>query len=836
MKSQRRKQAKKPVRSGDGSSASRKRVTRPRSYPELSHTELRWTCPTRWFTFRTTKELEPLDTIVGQPRAIEALRLGALLRSAGYNIYVSGLSGTGRLTTIQHILEQLRQPVKNLRDFCYVHNFQTPEEPKLLVLSAGMGRGLKQRLRETLTLLQNKLAKLFDEEGFRRTRKAIYQRYQAKQQQLLEDFQQKIAAYGFTVGQIEEEGTVYPALLFQHNEQLYTFDDLPELVQQGVLSPEQYREIQQHYRQWEEELLERTRKSLQLAEEMERELLEHDQLAAFGLVRAAFDELRGEFASEAAAVRSFLDAVEDQILQNIELFHPEVDLDPQKLAEREDLLRKLEVNLIVDRTNQQYPPVVIEAYPSYRNLFGTIEASMDPATREVRSTHLHIRAGSLLKADRGFLILNVTDVLSEPGVWEALKRVLLHQRLEIQAVDSAFLAPAFLKPEPINVDVKVILIGSEEHYLTLYALEEEFKKIFKINAMFDYEAPLSQSMVQAYARFVAKICNDEQLPHFSRTGMAALIEFVVEHTEKRGYGTLKFSDIADVVREAGFYARQQGAAVVHRKHVEYALRQRRWRNSLIDEKYHQAILENTVLIQTTGAVVGQVNGLTVYHVGGIHFGKPVRITATVSPGNAGIVNIEREVELSGSTHDKGILILGGILRSRFGTRNPITLTASITLEQSYDEIDGDSASSAELYALLSALAQVPVKQSIAVTGSVDQYGHIQPVGGINDKIRGFFEICRDRGLTGEQGVIIPEQNVRNLMLPRDIIAAVKRKQFHIYPIRTVEEGIEILTDLPAGTMDKKGHYPPGSLYARIMERLQQFRESLKESEMSDGEH
>ncbi len=834
MKSQRRKQFKKPIRSGAVSKASQRHSDRQRSYPELSYKELRWNCPTRWFHFRTTKELEPLDTIVGQPRALSALHLGALLRAPGYNIYISGLSGTGRLSTVQHILEQLRQPAKNLRDFCYVYNFQTPEEPKLLVLPAGMGQALKQRLRGTVELLQDKVRKLFDEEGFRRTRKAIYQRYQEKQQRLLQDFQEKIAAYGFTVGQIEDEGTVYPALLYRHNGELYTFEDLPALVQQGVLNAAQYKAIEQQYRQWEEELVERTRKSLELAEEMERELLEHDQLAASGLIRAAFDELRSEFSPGSPALLSFLDSAEQHILAHIELFHPDVDLDPQKVAEREDLRKKLDVNVLIDRSDQQYPPVVIEAYPTYRNLFGTIEASMDPATREVRSSYLHIRAGSLLKADRGFLILNITDVLSEPGVWEALKRVLLHQKLEIQAVDSSFLAPAFLKPEPIEVDVKVILIGSEEHYLTLYALEEEFKKIFKINAMFDYEAPLSRDMVEAYARFVAKICEDEQLPHFNRTGMAALIEFIVEHAEKRGYGTLKFSDIADVIRESGFYARQHGASVVNRKHVEFALQQRRWRNSLMDEKYHQAILENTLLIQTSGTAIGQVNGLTVYHVGGIHFGKPVRITATVSPGNAGIVNIEREVELSGSTHDKGVLILSGILRSRFGMQHPITLTASITLEQSYDEIDGDSASSAELYALLSALANVPIKQSIAVTGSVDQYGHIQPVGGINDKIRGFFDICRDRGLSGEQGVIIPEQNIRNLMLPKEIVEAVKRKQFHIYPIRTIEEGIEILTDIPAGTADSRGHYPPGTLYARILARLQQFRESLKESESSDG--
>lgn len=801
--------------------------SRNNKFRELAPADLRWKCPSRWFTVRTSAELEPLDKIVGQERAIEAIRLGALLRSPGYNIYISGLTGTGRLTTVQYILEQLRQKTSALYDYCYVHNFDVPEEPILLKFSAGMGKAFAIRLQQTMQHLQHRIREMFQEEGVQRTREEILRKYEEKQRKLLEDFQKKIAKFSLVVAGVEEDERITPELFFHHNGKFYPLEDLGELVQQGMISAEDLRYIQQHYEDWKKELNWRTRQSLELEEARQRELAEHDQLVAYGLVKAAIEQLQEEFAEAAPKVREFLNVVEEKILSNIPLFLSEDEDERQQLQE---LLEKFHVNVLVDRTDQEYPPVIVETNPTYAKLFGTIEAFIDPVTREVRSSHMQIRAGSLLKADGGYLILNVADVLNEPRVWPALKRVLLHRKLEIQSVDSPFMVTQFLKPEPIEIDVKVILIGNEEYYSTLYVIEEDFRKIFKIHAIFDYETPLTPEMAQYYARFVAKICREENLLHFHRSGLCALIEFIVAHSEKRGYGTLRFSNIADVIREASFYAQQEGVRLVSRKHVEYAVERKRWRNSLYDEKIHQAILEQMIVIQTEGVAVGQINGLTVYTIGGIAFGKPVRISASAGPGNAGIVNIEREVDLSGSSFDKGVLILSGILRNTFGYRIPLSLTASIALEQFYDEIDGDSASSAEYYALISALSHVPLKQSIAVTGSVDQYGNVQAVGAINEKICGFFELCRDRGLTGDHGVIIPEANIRNLMLPHEVVQAVKKRKFHIYPVRTVQEGLEILTDQPVGEQLPDGSYPPHTIYGLVQRRLEEFREIVKESE------
>lgn len=809
-------------------------MAKKNTYRELSPSDLYWKCPLTHFAFSSTKELEPLHDIVGQPRAIESIQLGAQLTSPGYNLFVSGLSGTGRLTTVKKILEDVRRSKVQLCDFCYVHNFTTPNEPRLLQFNEGLGMAFAKAMEETMVYLRLHIPQLFEEEGFQKTRKDLTRKYQEREAALLTDFNEKLQPEGFILGRVENEaGTAHPAIFIVINDKLYSPDDLDELVNQEVLPLAKAREISEHYQAHQDELLDLARSGIKLMQEFRRALAEHDRLAAGVIVKSAIDELRGTFNSESAKVGEYLDTVENDLLANVSIFNPSRTSVVQEQTEdtEESIAKSFEkynVNVILDNSATEYPPVIVETTPSFVNLFGTIEKKLEQSgiwTTDFR----FIKGGSLLKAHGGYLILNALDIFSETGVWKALKRVLLHRKLEIQPMDSYFqISQTILKPEPINIDVKIILIGDQDIYRALYFQEEDFRKIFKINSEFDYETELNDIIIGYYTRFIAKICEEEQLQHLDKSGVASIIEFAVANAGDRSRITLRFSDVADVIRESSFYARQASSKLIRSKDVEQALEKRRWRNSLLDEKIRNSILDGTVLIDTEGSRIGQINGLSVYSTGLISFGKPTRITASVGVGTSGIMNIEREADLSGSSHDKGLLILSGILRNRFAHSHPLSLSASIAFEQSYGGVDGDSASSTEIYALISALARVPIRQDLAVTGSINQQGDIQPIGGVNEKIEGFFEICAARGLTGTQGVLIPVQNVKDLMLHKSVVEAVKKKKFHIYPVSTIEEGIEILTGMPAGTPNENFVYPPNTLFGNIANVLDEFHNAVRD--------
>ncbi len=818
------------------------RTTSPKSRnpKELKPSQLRWTCPSSAFSVKTSKSLEPLNTIVGQPRAINAIQLGAKIFSPGYNIFVSGLSGTGRLTTVRKILESVRSRKNFTYDYCYVYNFQNADEPRLLKFNRGMGSAFCSDMQETVSLMRTRIPQLFEEEGFQKTRRSLVQKYQQKEKKILLDFGAKIEPSGFVLSQSEtDEGLIQYEILVKAGEEFFSVEDLDELVAKNAISKKKARELNNHYHQFADEFTDIARDRLRVVQEFQRELKEHDRLAATVIVKSSFDELRSAYADESEKVITYVDHVQEHILDNLNVFHPDdpMGISPQNAQEQPaaDPFDVYKVNLILNNTETEGGPVIVETTPTFTNLFGTIEKKFDQRGFW-RSDFSHIKAGALLKADGGYLIINALDMLGENGVWKALKRVLLHRKLEIQPVDSFFqISQMMLKPEPVDINVKIILIGDEDIYRMLYFEEEDFRKIFKINANFDYETELSDEMKENYARFTHKICEEEKLRHFDRSGLAALIEFAVAHAGRRGYITLRFSDVADVIREASYYARQIKSSLVKRSHVQKALEQRRWRDSLLDDKLHNAIIQDTLMIDTEGERIGQINGLSVYSTGMVSFGKPARITVNVGVGSGGIINIEREVELSGSAHDKGVLILAGILRERFARSQPISLSASIAFEQSYDEIDGDSASSTEVYALLSGLARIPIKQSIAVTGSVNQKGDIQPIGGVNEKIEGFFEICESRGLTGNHGVIIPHQNVENLMLSHKVIDAVKRKLFHIWPVTTIEEGMGILTGMPCGAITDQPPYDNNTVYGLVAGRLDEFRQAMKDYNDSDEE-
>ncbi|MCX7929992.1 MAG: AAA family ATPase, partial [Chlorobi bacterium] len=761
--------------------------------------QLRWRCDERIFHFRTTKELVPLRGIVGQQRAIEAIKLGAAIESRGFNIFVMSLLGTGRLTTIKQVLEPIAQQRRDLYDFAYVHNFSNPSMPRLLRFRAGRARQFSKALASTIEFLRGRIVQLFREESFQRSRSAITQRFRSREAALIEQFNKRIAPQGFTLAQVADaDGTTRYELMALVRGKPTSVDEIAQLVSQDKLSQTRAERIIRTYMKLREELVSMSYEGQEMQRAYEQALIEHARKAAGIIITAAFDELHMRFSEE--AVGDFLRDCERDLIANVEMFSPQFATDgDHQLPDGRLLVDKLKeytVNIIVDNAQTLSAPIIIEAFPTYTNLFGTIERRYDRSGM-VHTDFTMIKAGTVLRADGGYLIVNASDILADPQVWHTLKRVLLYGKLEIQSPDGGG-GGLVLKPELIDVNVKVIMLGDYQTYLALSALEEDFNKMFKVAAEFDYETDRSEKMLQNYARFVARLVEEENVLHARPSGVAALIEWAVERAEDKSKITINFSDVSDVIREASFVARRQRKKYFDRACVEESLRLRRQRTELQDVKIKSQILQGVLMISTKGERVGQINGLTVYSTGLVSFGKPARITASTGAGNAGIIDVEYEASLGGNIYRKGVLTIPGLLREYFGQRRPLALSASISFEQNYGGIDGDSASLAELYAILSSLARVPLRQSVAVTGSINQKGDVQPVGGINEKIIGFFEICQQHGLDGTHGVIIPQQNVADLMLPDEVIAAVEKELFCVWAIGYFAEGIPILTGMEAG--------------------------------------
>ncbi len=810
--------------------------------------QLRWKCPISKFNFKSTAALEPLGAIVGQPRAMEAIRLGSELFATGYNVFVTGISGTGRLTTVKRILQGVTTHDPELFDFCYVHNFNKNDQPRLLRLQRGKGRLFASEINDAINFLRRRLPKLFEEDTYQKNKRRIVEDYQERERTSLHTFDEKIKPYGFVRGSFEtEEGVSQPEVFPVIDDKPVHIDAIDELIAEGKVSKAAGDKIKAMYRKFHIEIYNLFRKGMKLMKEFRKELSEHDKASAKIIVESVFDEILEHFPY--SKMSEYIEEVKDYILGHLNLFVLQSNSIPQ-LAELEEQQINSEkfdlfaVNVILDNTATESAPVIIERYPTYANLFGTKERVYD-SRGFWRTDFTKIKSGSMLQADQGYLIVNADDLFSEPGVWTSLKRVLLYGKLEIQPSDTFFqVSQSHLKPEPIDVAVKVIIIGGQTLYNMLYNYEKGFKKIFKINAQFDYETAKTEEMMNNYARFIAKVCTQEKLPHFKPDGVAAIIEWAVEHAGSQNKITLKFSDVADLIRESVFYADAGNNGFIRRQDVLKAINWRRKRHDLIDSKMKEMIIEGNMLIDTDGERVGQINGLTVMSDGILSFGKPARITANVSAGSGGIINIEREVNMSGRIHSKGVLIITGFFRERFAMNKPLSMTASITFEQSYGGIDGDSASAAEINVLISAITGIPIKQSIAITGSVNQKGDIQPIGGVNEKIRGFFDVCKARGLadckdmpggqglTGCQGVIIPRQNVNDLMLCREITDAVKDKKFHIFAISRIEDSIEILMNVKAGKLQADGTYPAGTVMRKVVDRLEHLHKSAKRSKTS----
>ncbi|MDF1612983.1 Lon protease family protein [Stygiobacter electus] len=793
---------------------------------ELKPEELKWICNPNALDFETTSDVKPIEGIVGQERALKALKVGVDLKSPGYNIFITGLSGTGKFTTIKKMLESIAESKSKLYDYAYVNNFQDEDRPTLLKFPAGQAIKFKKTLASTIKFLQEKIPVALTNEPFVSKRKNLIAEYNKVQQKLIGDFEEKLKKDNFSLGQVKVGEMLRPEILFVFENEKYFIHQLSELYQANKISKELVDQTVIKYASYEEELHQIFKENLKLTQEFQEKIDNLEIESVEVLIQITLGELKKKYKSE--KIKSWIDQVHESIIENLDVFK---GAKPTQEATQEgfiiDYLKEYEVNIILDNSQQKNIPVIVETSPTFNNLFGTVEKYNDGRGGWI-ADFTKIKGGSLLRANGGYLIINATDAFMEPGVWKTLKRVLLYGQLEIQDLANIYqFSPSVLKPEPIDIDVKVILIGSNYIYSILSAYEDDFNKIFKVKADFDYEMPRTEIAINEYAMVIKKLIEQENLLEFDKTAIAKIVEYGARYAGEKNKLTTRFAYIADLVREASFWAKEKNQKYVFDYNVNEAFESSKERHGLYESKVSEMIKEGTILIDTTGEKIGTVNGLAVYESGHHAFGKPTRITASVALGNGNIINVEREAGLSGNTHNKGVLIITGYFKETFGRNIPLSFTASLVFEQGYGMIDGDSASIAEIAALISDISKIPIKQYIAVTGSIDQKGNVQPIGGVNEKIEGFFDTCKAKGLTGNQGVIIPIQNVKDLMLKDEIINAVKENTFHIYSVSKVEEAIEILTGIKTGTRLKNNKFEPNTVYALVEKELIEMKEKLK---------
>jgi predicted ATP-dependent protease len=808
---------------------------------ELPVAKLKWRCELSRIPFETTAQAELREGFIGQERALRALKMGAELSAPGYNLFVCGLAGTSRGGTIARMVEELHPPTKESLDRCYVNNFKLTDRPRLLALARGQANAFKKDMQAGIDFLRRRIPQVFEGEPFQRQKGRIVERFTVREKELMDDFTRRIAREQFALGHMQVGAVALPEIFPVLEGQMVPIEDISKMVHEGKLESPVAEDIERKYEQFRQEFTVVYRKTLTLSRELASELSYLEQEAASVLVDGVIEELKEKYVGPNVA--EYLEEVRHHLLDNLDPFkeregegeHDEETPDglpkaPGAGGPERDPFRVYGVNVILAHDNDDKSPVIFETTPTYANLFGTIQRAYD-ARGGWTSDFMDLRAGSLLRADGGFLIMYSLEALSEVGVWRALKRTLNHNRLEIQPLEMFYpFGGSAQKPEAIDINVKVILIGDRSLYELLYEYEEDFRKIFKVRVEFDEEMAMSDGVIAEYAGRLRALSEKENLYPFDRGAFAAMLEYGVRQAGRRNKVTARFVDIADLAREAHYNAAAAGESVVRAAHVRGALSSKMERHNLIETRLREMIQEGTLLVDVEGTRVGQVNGLSVLEIGGYSFGKPVRITATAALGKTGLINIERESNLSGRFHDKGMHIIAGYLRSQFAQDKPLSLAASICFEQSYSGVDGDSASSTEIYALASALSGVPLRQDIAVTGSINQQGDIQAIGGVNEKIEGFFDVCRIKGLTGTQGVLMPDSNVEDLMLREDILEAVAAGKFHVWPVAKVEQGIELLTGMAAGKKSGDGKFEPGTVLALIDERLSAMAKTLKEFE------
>ncbi len=799
------------------------RTRRALTHKTLSAKDLDYTITYSPKGAKSSSDITPSYDIIGQERAIEAIRVGLSVPSRGFNIFVTGMSGTGRSTTISQLLERLEHKEPRLHDICYVNNFRNADNPRVLIFKAGDGKRFKKDMQYLVDSLRKVIPKIFLSEDYKDRHSRVVREFENRQRELVQEFENKLTAAGFVMVQIQTPMGARNEIQPLIDNEPASLEKLERLTKEGKYAAAQLDEMRRRWdslrRDFDLTTVESKKLAMKLDDAIEK--LNHSMVAP--LVGDKVNLLKKRYPDP--QVTAYLQEVEEALATDDDRY---AESQPRRGEEEAPAFRRREpfeefsVNLLLDNSQTHKVPVILEKSPSYKNLFGSMERVVD-RYGYWRTDFTRIFCGSLLKASGGFLVVNALDLLTEPGVWTHLKRALRNGEMEISGYDPFYMmAGSGIKPEPIPVDVKVVLIGEPWVYRALWQMDEEFKLIFKVKAEFDSVMPYTVANTKEYYRFMRRIIDDDQLMSFETSAMAAVAEYgrrLAGHREKL---TVRFTLIADILRESDFRARERDGKTVNRADVEKAIIGRRSRVNLIEDKIQEMFDQEMLLVSTTGSAVGQVNGLSVYNVGEYSFGRPSRITVNTSLGKAGIINVEREADLSGPIHTKGVAVLSGYLRQTFAQDKPLAMSASITFEQSYGGVDGDSASSAEIYGILSALTGIPINQGIAVTGSVNQKGEIQPIGGINEKVEGFYDVCNSRKLTGKQGVMLPHQNVQDLLLRPDVIDAIRKGKFHLWPVKSIDQGIEILTGVTGGTRGRNGVFPERSVFDLADKKLRQM--------------
>ncbi|MGL5269477.1 MAG: Lon protease family protein [Selenomonadaceae bacterium] len=783
-----------------------------RSIAELGAEQLRFYCDEDCLAFSTTATVPPLDGMIGQDRAVKAVEFGLNTKKLGYNIFISGMVGTGKFTYAKQVVRRMAKQQTVPQDWCYVNNFDESGQPVAISLPPGMGRLFRQDMKELIENLRSEVPKAFSSDDYEQERAFILKDFQDKRAVLRDNFNEKAAAFSI-MPKWSSTGFMMLPLLDGKPVSEEDFNKLDEV---------QKEKIQASLQAVHDLAIIASRQEQEFERETKGKIAELDQKVALFAVGHLIEEMQEKYGDH-NGVTEYLSAVKWDVVKNINDFKqqaPAEEESPLALFEKpvkEAMRGRYAVNLLVDNHHCEGAPVVIEINPTYYNLCGRVEYSSRMGV--VSTDFTMIKPGGFHLANGGYLIVNAVDVLTHPGVWEAVKRTLKTKKLYIESLGEQYglIAMASLKPQAIPIEVKVIMLGSSYLYHILYQYDEDFRKLFKIHADFDVQLDNNRQNIEKLAGFVSTTIKKESLKEFTRAAVARVVEYTARLSGSQNKFTARFNQIVEIVCEADSWAEAQGAEITDECHVLQAIAEKRYRANKYEERIQEMFREGMYLIDIAGTEIGQVNGLAVLGIGEYAFGKPSRITANTYLGREGIINIERETKMSGASHSKGILILSSYLGQKYAQEIPLSLTASLTFEQLYEGVDGDSASSAELYAILSSLADLPLRQDLAVTGSVNQKGEIQPIGGVTEKIEGFFEVCRIKGFTGKQGVLIPQQNIKDLELNEEVIEAVKNNEFHIYAIKNIDEGLELLTSTPAGTVEVAD-----SVHGRVFAKLKLY--------------
>lgn len=790
---------------------------------ELTYKDLKKTCNPGIFNFETTDELDNTDLIYGQERGIASLQFGLNITAKGYNLYIEGPSGVGKTMYSKQYVSEIASKQKTPDDWCYIYNFDNPNEPISVSLPAGEGKNFVQNMDNFIEDVKKYLKKTFNNEDFEKEKNLIKQKFEEKREKILDTLNKETSKYDFQVK--AAPNGIYMLPIFEgkaiDEQEFEKLDDEIKKTYEANSSIVQ------------EQIMQVIGQLKVLEKESEARIDEWQSNIALLTINSYINPIRTIYKKN-NKILTFLDNVKKDILKNINHFISEEMATPPGQPQppvRPEVIRpwiNYRVNLFVDNSNTVGSPVIMDSNYTYQNLFGKLE--YENQFGMLRTDYTMLKPGIIHKANGGYLILQAQDLLANQICYDTLKKALLVKEASIDnSIDQrSQMVMISLKPEPIPLNLKVLLLGDANIYHALLELDPDFKKLFKIKVEFEETAPRNSDNTLRLAKFVHSYCEKENCLPLDKAAMAKVVEYASKLADDKEKLSTHFNEIGEIISESSTWAKIGRKKVVTADYIDKALEKRIERVKKYDQKYSELIEEKALLIDTEGYKVGEINGLTVMTIGDYTFGKPAKITANTFMGKAGVVNIEREAEMSGATHSKGVLILRGYLGQKFAQDFPLSLTASLCFEQLYNGVDGDSASSTECYAILSSLSGIPINQSIAVTGSVNQKGFIQPIGGVNEKIEGFYNICKKNGLTGEQGVMIPIQNVRNLHLSDDIIESVKNNKFHVYAISTIDEGIEILTGVPAGKQNKSGNFPAGTINYLVYEKLKQYAENSKE--------